>query len=130
MFVSEGSSLMVQRRGGVGNKFKLNKGEFIISTSGVYRSSCVGPCSDISWNENDSFVTKEGNTVKIYQDLKEIKSFRPGFVFELDASENRLPLSKPFAENASSAYCFAAWNAPYCSRSFAAAISWEFRLSR
>ena len=60
----------------------LSEKEFIISTSGVYRSSCVGPCSDISWNENDSFVTKEGNTVKIYQDLKEIKSFRPGFVFD------------------------------------------------
>ena len=41
MFVSEGSSLMVQRRGGVGNKFKLNKGEFIISTSVAETSDLI-----------------------------------------------------------------------------------------
>ena len=56
--------------------------EFIISTSGVYRSSCVGTCHDLSWNEGDSFVTKEGSTVKIYQELKETKSFRPGYAFD------------------------------------------------
>ena len=33
IFVSENSSLMIQRRGGVGSKFKLNKGEYVISTS-------------------------------------------------------------------------------------------------
>lgn len=33
IFVSENSSLLVQRRGGVGAKFKLNKGEYIVSTS-------------------------------------------------------------------------------------------------
>lgn len=33
LFVSENSSLMIQRRGGVGSKFKLNKGEYVISTS-------------------------------------------------------------------------------------------------
>ncbi len=60
----------------------LSDKEFIISTSGVYRSSCVGNCYDLSWNENDSFVIKEGSTVKIYQDLKEIKNFKPGFAFE------------------------------------------------
>ena len=32
IFVSENSSLLVQRRGGVGAKFKLNKGEYVIST--------------------------------------------------------------------------------------------------
>ena len=60
----------------------LSDKEFIISTSGVYRSSAVGNCYDLSWNENDSFVIKEGNTVKIYKDLKEIKNFKPGFSFE------------------------------------------------
>ena len=60
----------------------LSDKEFIISTSGVYRSSCVGTCYDLSWNENDSFITKEGTSVKIYQDLKEIKSFKPGFTFD------------------------------------------------
>lgn len=33
IFVSENTSLMVQRRGGVGSKFKLNKGEYVVSTS-------------------------------------------------------------------------------------------------
>ncbi len=33
IFVSENSSLMIQRRGGVGSKFKLNNGEYIVSTS-------------------------------------------------------------------------------------------------
>ena len=41
MFVSEGSSLMVLRRRGVGNKFKLNKGEFIISTSVAETSDLI-----------------------------------------------------------------------------------------
>lgn len=33
IFVSENSSLFVQRRGGIGAKFKLNKGEYVVSTS-------------------------------------------------------------------------------------------------
>lgn len=33
IFVSENSSLFVQRRGGVGEKFKLDKGEYVVSTS-------------------------------------------------------------------------------------------------
>jgi len=60
----------------------LSDQEFIISTSGVYRASCVGNCSDISWNEGDSFVIKDGNSVKIYNNLKEAKSFKPGFSFD------------------------------------------------
>ena len=55
--------------------------EFIVSPSGVYRSSCVGSCYDLSWSENDSFITKEGSTVKIYTELKVSKSFKPGFIF-------------------------------------------------
>lgn len=60
----------------------LSDREFIISTSGVYRSSCVGNCYDLSWCEGDSFVTKEGSGVKIYSDLKEAKAFKPGFPFD------------------------------------------------
>lgn len=56
--------------------------EFIISTSGVYRSSCVGTCYNLSWNENDSFITKEGASVKIYKDLKEVNKFKPNFGFD------------------------------------------------
>lgn len=33
LFVSENSSLYIQKRGGVGNKFKLSKGEYIITTT-------------------------------------------------------------------------------------------------
>ena len=60
----------------------LSDQEFIISTTGVYRASCVGNCSDISWNEGESFVIKDGNNVKIYNNLKEEKSFKPGFSFD------------------------------------------------
>ena len=60
----------------------LSDNDFIISTSGVYRASSVGNCSDISWNEGDSFVIKDKNVVKIYNNLKEEKSFKPGFSFD------------------------------------------------
>ena len=60
----------------------LSDQEFIVSTSGVYRASCVGNCSDISWNEGESFIIKEGNSVKIFNNLKEEKSFKPGFSFD------------------------------------------------
>ena len=60
----------------------LSDQEFIVSTSGVYRASCVGNCSDISWNEGESFVIKDGNNVKIFNNLKEEKSFKPGFSFD------------------------------------------------
>ena len=60
----------------------LSDQEFIISTSGVYRASCVGNCSDISWNEGESFVIKDGNNIKIFNNLKEEKSFKPGFSFD------------------------------------------------
>lgn len=42
----------------------------------------MGNCSDISWNEGESFITKEGSSVKIYKELKEYKSFKPGFSFD------------------------------------------------
>lgn len=35
IFVSEASSLYIQKRGGVGNKFKLNDGEYVLATSNV-----------------------------------------------------------------------------------------------
>ena len=60
----------------------LSDKEFVISTSGVYRSSCVGQCSDLSWNDNDSFIIKEGNYVKMYKEFKEYSKFKPGFAFE------------------------------------------------
>ena len=60
----------------------LSDQEFTVSTSGVYRASCNGYCSDISWNEGESFVIKDGNYVKIFNNLKEEKSFKPGFSFD------------------------------------------------
>ena len=60
----------------------LSDKDFIISTSGVYRSSCIGSCGDLSWSEGDSFIIKDGNYVKIYRNLKEEKSFKPSFKFD------------------------------------------------
>lgn len=41
IFVSETSSLYSQRRGGVGNKFKLNDGEYVISTLSAENSDTI-----------------------------------------------------------------------------------------
>ena len=41
IFVSETSSLYSQRRGGVGNKFKLNDGEYVISTLSAESSDTI-----------------------------------------------------------------------------------------
>jgi len=60
----------------------LSDKEFVISTSGVYRSSCVGNCSDLAWNDSGDFVIKDGNALKFYKNLKEVKTFRPGFSFD------------------------------------------------
>lgn len=60
----------------------LSDRDYIISTSGVYRSSAVGSCYDLAWNDGDSFITKEGSTVKLYNNLKEERSFKPGFSFD------------------------------------------------
>lgn len=51
IFVAESSTLYTQRRGGVGNKAKLNDGEFIVSSITV------------SSNEEILFFTKSGNVV-------------------------------------------------------------------
>ena len=60
----------------------LNDSDFIISNAGVYRSTVLGRAVDISWCENDTFIVKDGNSVKIYQDLKEARTFKPGFSFD------------------------------------------------
>lgn len=41
IFVSEASSLYLQKRGGVGNKFKLNDGEYVISTSSAKTTDTI-----------------------------------------------------------------------------------------
>jgi hypothetical protein len=60
----------------------LSDKEFVISTPAVYRSSCLGNCSDLAWNDTGDFITKDGTTVKIYKNLSEFKSFKPGFSFD------------------------------------------------
>lgn len=41
IFVSEASSLYIQKKGGVGNKFKLNDGEYVISTSSAKTTDTI-----------------------------------------------------------------------------------------
>ena len=62
-----------------GRYFSLisSNNDLIISTSGVYRSSFVGNAFDFAWNEHDSFIIKHNNQLKLYSELKEIKSFKP-----------------------------------------------------
>lgn len=60
----------------------LSDKDFVISTSGVYRDSCVGSCSDLAWNTASDFIVKDGLNLKIYKNLKEETLFKPGFQFE------------------------------------------------
>ena len=84
MFVSEGSSLMVQRRGGVGNKFKLNKGEFIISTSVAETSDLilfftnkgnVYPCTASSLPIDEKVSVEMLINIKSYENICALTSF-------------------------------------------------------
>ena len=56
--------------------------DFVISTSGVYRDSCVGSCTELAWNNGNDFLIKDGSTLKIFKALKEELTFKPGFSFE------------------------------------------------
>lgn len=56
--------------------------EFVVSTSGVYRSSCVGNCTDLSWTDSSEIIAKNGNTIILYKNLVEYKSFKPGYEFD------------------------------------------------
>ena len=98
MFVSEGSSLMVQRRGGVGNKFKLNKGEFIISTSVAETSDLilfftnkgnVYPCVASSLPIDEKVSIEMLINIKSYENICALTSFN-----KRNAKENIIFLTK------------------------------------
>jgi coatomer subunit beta' len=56
--------------------------DFVVSTSRVYRSSCVGSGTDFGWVSENDFVVKDEKTVRLYKNFKEYKSFKTGFSFE------------------------------------------------
>lgn len=60
----------------------LSDKEFVISTSGVYRNSCIGSCMDLAFSESGEFAVKDGTAIKYYKNLIEAGSFKPGFAFE------------------------------------------------
>lgn len=60
----------------------LSDKDFVVSTSGVYRSNCVGKGTDLAWVNEGDFVVKEEKFVKLYKNFKEFKSFKPGFSYE------------------------------------------------
>ena len=60
----------------------LSDKDFVISTSGVYRSNCVGNGTDLAWVSEGEFIVKDEKTVKLYKNFKEFKSFKPGFSFD------------------------------------------------
>ena len=60
----------------------VSEKEFVVSTTSVYRSTCVGNGTDLAWNEGSDFAVKDGNVVRIYKEFKEFKSFKPGFSFD------------------------------------------------
>lgn len=56
--------------------------DFAISSSIVYKASCVGSCSELAWISNNDFITRDGNSLKLYKSLKEDVTFKPGFQFD------------------------------------------------
>ena len=60
----------------------LSDKDFVVSTSGVYRSNCVGTGTDLAWINESDFVVKDEKHVRLYKNFKEYKSLKPGFSFE------------------------------------------------
>lgn len=86
IFVSEISSLYSQRRGGVGNKFKLNDGEYIISTLSAESSDTI-----LFFSQVGNFYHYQAGTIpleekipvetlfmiKSFEHIRAITSFNP-----------------------------------------------------
>ena len=86
IFVSEISSLYSQRRGGVGNKFKLNDGEYIISTLSAESSDTVLFFSQVGnfYHYQAGAIPLEEKIpvealfmIKNYEKIRAITSFNP-----------------------------------------------------
>lgn len=86
IFVSEISSLYSQRRGGVGNKFKLNDGEYVISTLSAESSDTVLFFSQVGnfYHYQAGAIPLEEKIpvetlfmIKSYEKIRAITSFNP-----------------------------------------------------
>ena len=60
IFISEVSSLYTQKRGGVGNKLKMNKGEYIISTISVETNETI-----LLFTQDGDFYSYDGSNLPI-----------------------------------------------------------------
>lgn len=49
----------------------LSEKEFVISTSGIYRDTYAGKCTDFAWNPQGDFAIKDNQKVKFYKSNKE-----------------------------------------------------------
>lgn len=86
IFVSETSSLYSQRRGGVGNKFKLNDGEYVISTLSAESSDTILFFSQVGnfYHYQAGAIPLEEKIpvealfmIKSYEKIRAITSFNP-----------------------------------------------------
>lgn len=86
IFVSETSSLYSQRRGGVGNKFKLNDGEYVISTLSAENSDTILFFSQVGnfYHYQAGAIPLEEKIpvealfmIKSYEKIRAITSFNP-----------------------------------------------------
>ena len=86
IFVSETSSLYSQRRGGVGNKFKLNDGEYVISTLSAESSDTILFFSQVGnfYHYQAGAIPLEEKIpvetlfmIKSYEHIRAITSFNP-----------------------------------------------------
>lgn len=60
IFISEASSLYTQKRGGVGNKLKMNKGEYIISTISVETNETI-----LLFTQDGDFYSYDGSNLPV-----------------------------------------------------------------
>lgn len=61
----------------------LSDKDFVISTSGIYRDSFAGACSDLAWSLTGDVAYKDGSSIKYLKlNTKEELSFKPGYPFD------------------------------------------------
>lgn len=60
----------------------ISEKDFVISTSGVYRDTYAGSCTDLAWSLSGDFAIKDGQSVKIFKGNKEESKLSVSFYFD------------------------------------------------
>ncbi len=60
----------------------ISEKDFVISTSGVYRDTYAGSCTDLAWSQGSDFAIKDGQSVRIFKGNKEESKLSVSFHFD------------------------------------------------